>query len=464
MMDREKTCRTVAFVSLGCAKNTVDSEKMLAQIAQAGFAIVGQAEDRGFCRADIVVVNTCGFIAPAIRESLNVIRRIVRQKVTAGIKKIVVVGCLSQRFGERLFNLAKGIDAVVGLAQRDNIAQILAEVLSEHGPRHYLGRERATAGDDAGRLRINPVHWVYLRISEGCNRRCSFCTIPSIRGRFHSKPVDMILAEARELARSGAVELNIIGQDTTYYGRDLKEANALPRLLRRLEQVESLKWIRLLYAHPAGIDEPLIEMIADSRKVLHYLDIPLQHISDRILRSMRRGSTHRQIIRLIERLRAAVPDVVLRTTLIVGYPGESDSEFEELLEFVKWARFDALGAFPFYGEPGTKAAELPDQIPDKIKRQRLNRLMLTQQKIAFARNRSRIGSRLVCLVDQVESNGTATARFYGQAPEVDSICLIRKCKAKPGRFINANVTGTRDYDLVVEQVRTGGQVHQKNGG
>ena len=461
MIDREKTCRTVAFVSLGCAKNTVDSERMLAQIAQAGFAIVGQAEDREFCRADIVVVNTCGFIAPAIRESLSVIRRIVRQKVSARIKKVVVVGCLSQRFGARLFDLAKGIDAVVGLAERDNIAQILAEVLSVGGPRCYLGGARPTTSDDTDRLRINPVHWAYLRISEGCNRRCSFCTIPSIRGRFHSKPVDMILTEARELARSGAVELNVIGQDTTYYGRDLKEANALPRLLRRLEQVESLKWIRLLYAHPAGIDEALIETIATSRKVLHYLDIPLQHISDRILQSMRRGCTHRQIIRLIERLRGEIPDVVLRTTLIVGYPGESDSEFEELLDFVKWARFDALGAFPFYGEPGTKAAELSDQITDKIKRQRLNRLMLTQQKIAFARNRSRIGSRLVCLVDQIHPDGGGVARFYGQAPEVDSICAIRKCAAQAGQFIDANVTGTQDYDLVVEQVRTGGQARHK---
>jgi ribosomal protein S12 methylthiotransferase len=255
------------------------------------------------------------------------------------------------------------------------------------------------------------------------------------------------------LVSAGAVELNVIAQDTTYYGRDLKIKDGLSALVRELEQIADLAWIRLMYLYPAGIDGKLIETIASSEKVVHYLDIPVQHVSNNILESMRRADTRDGLGRLIEGLRRAMPDIVLRTTLLVGFPGETDRQFEELLDFVKWAEFDALGCFKFYPESGTAAAEMPAQVPDKVKQQRLDELMLTQQRIAFAKNENRLGSKLTCLADSVDGEGSCRGRFYGQAPDIDSLCIIKNCSARPGQFIDTKVVGTKDYDLLVEPVR-----------
>jgi ribosomal protein S12 methylthiotransferase len=261
------------------------------------------------------------------------------------------------------------------------------------------------------------------------------------------------------LVSAGAVELNIIAQDTTYYGRDLKQKNALSSLLEELEKIDNLVWIRLMYSYPAGIDDKLIETIAAGKKTVPYIDMPIQHINERVLRDMRRPDTREGICSLVERLRSAIPHIVLRTTLIVGFPGETESQFNELIEFVKWAEFDALGCFTFYPEAGTPAANMPGQLPDKVKQERVEELMINQQKIAFARNRMRIGSTLTCLVDSVQpqsagrlSAGAARGRFYGQAPDIDSICIIKNCSANPGQFVNVKVVGTKDYDLVVEQL------------
>jgi ribosomal protein S12 methylthiotransferase len=317
-----------------------------------------------------------------------------------------------------------------------------------------------------------------LRVSEGCSHRCSFCTIPAIRGPFRSKPPEIVLAEAQELVASGAVELNVIGQDTTLYGRDLKIKDGLASLLREMESIAGLSWIRVLYAYPTAITEALIETIAARENVVHYLDIPLQHASDKVLQAMRRPDTRESLLRLIEKLRTAMSDIVLRTTLIVGFPGETQREFAELLEFVKWARFDALGAFPFFPEAGTPAATFPDQVPDEVKQARLEELMLTQQEIAFAKNRERIGSHLMCLVDSLDSPGAQSetvnrsrqtrkrtrrkqreagvsqgrGRFYGQALDIDSLCLIENCAAAPGEFVEVRVVGAEGYDLRVEQI------------
>jgi ribosomal protein S12 methylthiotransferase len=307
-------------------------------------------------------------------------------------------------------------------------------------------------------LLITPGHWAYLRISEGCNHRCSFCTIPAIRGRFRSKPPQLVLAEAEELVSAGVVELNLIAQDTTFYGRYLKLIDGLAELLADLEKIPSLVWIRLMYSYPTGISEKLIETIAGSEKIVHYLDIPLQHISDDILRSMRRPDTKDRLRKLIEDLHSAIPDIVLRTTIIVGYPGETDRHFNEVLDFVRWARFDALGCFRFYPEAGTAAAEMPDQVPDEIKQQRLDELMLCQQEIAFEKNRSLVHSEITCLVDSVDSEFLAEGRYYGQAPEIDSLCLIetgnrrKKHPVLPGKFVRTKVIGTKDYDLIVEPI------------
>lgn len=442
---------TVGFIALGCPKNIVDSEKMLAEIAQAGFLITTEPEN-----ADVVVINTCGFIAPAKAEALEAIKHAVACKAGGTVKKVIVAGCLPERLGRQLFSEADGIDAIVGLGQRDAIARIIRKTLASHRRAAYLEHScpgiREAGLDDRARLLIGPGHWAYLRISEGCNHRCSFCTVPAIRGRFRSKPQELILAEAAELVSAGVAELNVVAQDTTYYGRDLKTKNALPCLLKKLENISDLAWVRLMYAYPAGISEALVETLATSEKIVHYLDMPIQHINNKILKDMRRPDTKERICSLIDKLRSAIPDIVLRTTLIVGFPGETDQEFAELLEFVKMAEFDALGCFKFYPESGTPAAEMPGQIPDRIKRQRVKELMLTQQKIVFANNKKRLGGKLTCLVDSIGAGDTGQGRFYGQAPDIDSLCLIKSCSAKPGEFISTKVVDTKDYDLVVEQI------------
>lgn len=459
MTQRGKKLETVGFVALGCPKNAVDSEKMLGEIAQAGYVITDDAE-----RADVVVINTCGFIAPAKAEALEAIRRMVECKRAGTVRRVIVAGCLPQRLGRELFGEAEGIDAIVGLARREEIARIIGKTLASKRPAAYLGRaeqagedrlaqrpeECLDVPDDRVRLRISPAHWAYLRISEGCNHRCSFCTIPAIRGRFRSKPRELVLAEAAELVSAGAVELNIIAQDTTYYGRDLRIKHALAVLLGELERIEGLKWIRLMYSYPAEIDGRLIDTIAGSKKIVHYIDVPVQHISTEILKSMRRPDTKEQIYGLIEKLRSVISDIALRTTLIAGFPGETDGQFEELLEFVKWAEFDALGCFKFYPESGTAAAEMPGQVPEQVKERRVEGLMLTQQKIAFAKNEMRMGTTMTCLVDSVDAQGTGKGRFYGQAPDIDSVCIIENCSAAPGRFVDTKVIGTKDYDLIVK--------------
>ncbi|MCK5175987.1 MAG: 30S ribosomal protein S12 methylthiotransferase RimO, partial [Planctomycetes bacterium] len=375
---------TVALVALGCPKNIVDSEKMLARIGEGGFVLSGDIYN-----ADIVVINTCGFIAPAKEEAIGEIKEAVRLKEQGSVRKVIVAGCLSQRMGKALADEVDGIDAIVGLSGRDKIDEIIRQTIAAGAsPEHsaaegfYLDESPAEAGDDTGRLLITPEHWAYLRISEGCDRKCAFCTIPAIRGRFRSKPQDLVLAEARELVDNGAVELSIIAQDSNYYRRDMGVKNGLSELLGGLGRIEALMWIRLMYLYPATIDENLIEAIAASEKVLNYIDMPIQHINDDILKSMNRADRKDKTVGLIENLRRAMDDVVLRTTIIVGFPGETDGQFEELLDFVRWAKFDALGCFTFYPETGTSAADMPGQVPDEVKQHRSETLMLAQQEIA----------------------------------------------------------------------------------
>ncbi len=457
MTKKRQKQTTVGFIALGCPKNMVDSERMLAEIVQAGFLLAAEPE-----RADVVVINTCGFIEPAKLESLDAVDQAIENKKRGNVKKVIVTGCLSQRLGAPLLDEAEGIDAVVGLEHRDSIVRVIQDALVSDKPLVFHGPTPETVADDRVRLRIGPAHSAYLRISEGCSHRCSFCTIPAIRGPFRSKPAELVLDEARELAASGVVELNVIGQDTTMYGRDLQLKGALASLLRQIEPIAGLSWIRLMYAYPTGIDEDLIKTIAESGKIVHYLDIPIQHASDRVLKAMRRPDTNAALRGLVEKLRAAMSDIVWRTTVIVGFPGETQADFEELLGFIQWARFDALGAFTYFPEAGTPAAEMSDQIPDEVKQARFDQLMLAQQEIAFARNKDRVGSTLACLVDSCDSpsgraakrgaKSTGRGRFYGQAPDIDSACLIPRCSAQPGQLIQARVVGTQDYDLLVEQL------------
>ena len=448
MAKRKQKVVTVGMVALGCPKNIVDSEKMLAQIGSAGFVLTGDPDN-----AEVVVVNTCGFIAPAKEEALEAIRQAVLQKKTGSVKKVIVAGCLAQRMGEELLDEVEGIDAIVGLGGREKIADVIRNTLdrSNKGPVICMAEAQGPA-DDRERLLITPGHWAYLRISEGCDRKCAFCTIPTIRGRFKSKPGKMVIDEAKELVQNGAVELSIIAQDSNYYGRDLGFSNGLTNLLGKLENIRHLNWIRLMYLYPAGIDNELIETIAASSKITNYIDMPIQHINNDILKAMRRIDRKEKTVSLIEKFRAAMPNVVLRTTIITGFPGETDAQFDELMEFVQWARFDALGCFTFYPEIGTPAADMPDQVPDDVKCGRADRLMAAQQKIAFEKNARRVGSELMCLVDDVDGQGNGVGRFYGQAPHIDSVCFIDNCSAQPGQFVKTKVTRAHDYDLIVEEI------------
>jgi ribosomal protein S12 methylthiotransferase len=445
---RRKKATTVGFIALGCPKNTVDSERMLAEIAEAGLAIASDPD-----RADVVVINTCGFIEPAKVESLDAIRHALQRKRQGHVQRVVVTGCLAERLGKGLLEEAEGVDAVVGLAGRDQISQIITNVIHSRDEAPYTSRYHQVTRTvrDGTRLLIGPQHRAYLRISEGCDRRCSFCTIPAIRGPFRSKSIRSVIDEARQLASAGVKELSLIGQDTTRYLSDRKVQAGLVQLLHRLERIEDLTWIRLMYLFPADVSDGLLDAVAVSHKVVHYLDIPVQHVNSRILRAMRRPNSSARLMHLIERIRRIIPDAVLRTTVIAGFPGETEAEFNELLQFIQWANFDALGCFRFYPEPGTPAAELPGQVADSVKEERVDRVMTVQQPIAFAKQEARIGTRLTCLVDEDTGKGTGRGRFYGQAPEVDSVCLIRDCTASPGQFIRARVIGTRDYDLVVRQ-------------
>ncbi len=438
---------TIGFVALGCPKNVVDSERMLAEIVEGGFLLAADP-----AQADVVVINTCGFIEPAKVESLEAIRQAIENKRSGNVQRVIVAGCLSQRLGSQLVEEASGIDAVVTLEERDRIVPIIQQTLAEHSVKVYGGSPSITMTDDRNRLRIGPAHSAYLRISEGCNHQCSFCTIPAIRGPFRSKPMELVLDEARELVRSGVVELNLIGQDTTRYGQDLTMKAGLVKLLDELQKIRNLRWIRLLYAYPTGITDELIETMTRSKKIVRYLDIPIQHVNNEVLKAMRRPDTNESLRRLVERLRGAMSDIVLRTTLIVGFPGETDRQFGELLDFLRDMRFDAVGAFTFYPEAGTPAASLPAQIPDSLKQTRLDELMRTQQGIAFARNEARMGSELTCLVDSCADDGTAVGRFYGQAPEIDSVCLIADGAVTPGQFVEGRVVGTEGYDLRIERI------------
>ncbi len=434
-----KVAPKVAIVSLGCPKNLVDSEKLLAHLAEGG-CIVGAPMDD----ADVVIVNTCGFIAPAITESLEVIDEARRLKDAGKVRRIVVAGCLVNRAGESLFAQAEGIDAIVGVNDRDSI---LSAVLA--GDRvSRISASPARPVSDAGRFRLTPAHTAYLRIAEGCSRRCTFCTIPSIRGPFRSKRPVRALDEARELLADWAVELNVIAQDTTNYGRDLGPNTSLPNLLRKLDKLDGVEWVRLLYAYPQGFDDDLIDAIASCEHVVPYVDMPLQHISDPVLKRMGRHVTRKQIERLLVKLRQRIDGLVLRTTFITGFPGETRKDSEELLAFVRDYDFEAVGVFPYYPEPDTPAAKLPNRPAKATALRRLEKLMLTQQDIAFAANEASIGKSVRVLVDGTEAGGATIGRHYGQAPDIDSLCILTE-PVEPGQFVTGTIVETDGYDLVV---------------
>jgi ribosomal protein S12 methylthiotransferase len=444
-MTRRRDNPRVCLVSLGCPKNLVDSERMLAILAEGGCLVGAPME-----ASDVVVINTCAFIDAAMREAWDVIGQAIDLKKSGSVRRVVVAGCLPSRHGRSVQADEGEIDAVLSVANRD---EILSAVIGK-GSFARLDDCGLTPPDDRGRFRLTPPHTAYLRISEGCSRGCTYCTIPSIRGRLRSKPPRLVLAEAEELAAAGAVELNVIAQDTTAYGEDFppplrsRGGRELAGLLARLDEIDGVEWIRLLYTYPRSFGDELVEALVACRHVVPYVDIPLQHISDGVLRRMGRGVGRGEVECLLRRLRPAVPRIAVRTTFIVGFPGETEREFDELLEFVETTRFDALGVFEFSPEEGTPAAEMPEQVAPALKAERAERIMLAQQAIAFEANARMIGRTIDVLVDGGDGHGGAIARHAGQAPDIDSVCLL-SAPAEAGTFVRASVTASDGYDLVV---------------
>jgi ribosomal protein S12 methylthiotransferase len=441
---------TYAFVSLGCPKNLVDSERMLGRLAQDGYTLTAEADG-----ADVVVVNTCGFIEPARQESLAVIREMLALKEQGRVGAVVVAGCLAQRKKEELFEEVPGVDHIVGVFGREEITQVVDRALAQrHEQRSLFRPAPVKALEDTARLRITPRHYAYLKISEGCDRLCTFCAIPGMRGKHVSKPIEEVLREARELAADGVRELIVVAQDTTYYGLDLYGKVRLAELLRELDRVDGLEWIRILYAYPIHFTDELIETLAGARKIIPYLDLPLQHINDRVLRRMQRRVNRASTEELLQRLRRAIPNLTLRTTFIVGFPGETEAEFEELAAFVRAQRFERAGVFPYSFEPGTPATRLDGHWPEEVKQQRRARLMEVQQEVALDWSRQQKGRELEVIIDgpDPEVPNHVLARSHADAPDIDCVVRVKGKGLRAGDLVRVKVTTADDYDLVARAI------------
>jgi ribosomal protein S12 methylthiotransferase len=445
--------KTFAFVSLGCPKNLVDSERMLGKLAQDGYALTPDADG-----ADVVVVNTCGFIEPARQESLTVIREMLALKEQGRVGAVVVAGCLAERKKDALLQEVPGVDHIVGVFGREEIAQVVDRATSQCTEQRSLFRPAPVrALDDTARLRITPRHYAYLKISEGCDRLCTFCAIPGMRGKHVTKPVEEVVREARELAADGVRELIVVAQDTTYYGLDLYGRVRLAELLRELDAVDGLEWIRLLYAYPMYFTDELIDTIAGLKKVLPYLDMPLQHINDRCLRRMQRRVNRQSTEELIGKLRRGIPNLAMRTTFIVGFPGETDAEFEELVAFVRASRFERVGVFPYSLEPDTPAARLDSHLPEAVKQERRDRLMEAQQEVAFGWSRRQVGRELDVIIDgpDPEVPNHALGRSHADAPDIDGLVRVKGKRLRAGDIVRAKVIGADGYDLAARAVGAG---------
>ena len=437
---------TFSFVSLGCPKNLVDSERMLGLLAADGYVLVPDAQ-----KADLVIINTCGFIDAARQESLGVIREMLDRKRAGEIKGVVVAGCLAERQKEELLEEVPEVDQVVGVFGREEIARVADRIMGDlHEQRTVFRPAPVRAQEDRARLRITPRHLAYLKVSEGCDRLCTFCAIPSMRGKHVTKPIEQVIDEARELAADGVRELNLVAQDMTYYGVDLYGRPRLADLLRELDQVEGIDWIRVLYNYPSFFTDELYEVLGSASKVVPYLDMPLQHINDRMLKMMNRRHTRAETEAIIARLREGVPGLVLRTTFIVGFPGETEAEFEELLAYVEATRFERLGVFPYSLEPDTPAAKLPGHLPEEVKAERRDRIMAAQQAIAFAFNRGLVGRRLDVLLDGPAPGveDLWVGRTFADAPDVDGVTFVQGRHLEPGDLVACQIIEAEGYDLI----------------
>jgi ribosomal protein S12 methylthiotransferase len=439
---------TFSIISLGCPKNLVDAERLAAALERAGYRLELKPE-----RAELILVNTCGFIEDARQESLDTISEMSRHKQTGSCRGLVVTGCLSQRYPRSLWDQMSAVDAFLGIGGQNDIVSVCDRILDGTGERPCLVRNPDTLTEETiPRRQLTLPHSAYLKIADGCDNRCSYCAIPVIRGRFRSRKMEVLLDEARRMADRGVKELNLIAQDTTFYGADLFGEPRIAELLQRLCDIDGLRWIRLLYTHPAHYDDRLIDIVAREEKICKYLDLPLQHVCDDLLTSMNRRITRARIEELIERLRSRIPKLTLRTTFIVGLPGETEEHFGQLMEFIHRHRFEKLGAFSYSPEEDTAAAGM-DRRPRKgVADRRLDQLLRLQQQISLEHNRNMAGEEIEVLVD-APLNGqewNAVGRTQAEAPEIDGVVYLRGQHVDPGDLVNAQVTGFAEYDLFAE--------------
>jgi ribosomal protein S12 methylthiotransferase len=439
--------KTVRMISLGCPKNLVDSEVMLGLLKEKGWT--PSATDD----AQVVIINTCGFIREAKEESIETILTLAAAKEDGRVQKLVVTGCLPQRYGRELLRELPEVDFFVGTGEFHRIADLL-----DRSARGKLRRKQWIDSPEflydhrSPRIHTSPPGSIYLKVSEGCANFCSYCVIPRIRGRLRSRPISSILKEAEQAASRGVKEINLIAQDITAYGKDRKDGANLVRLLKGLAKVEGIRWIRLLYAHPARLTEELVHVIRDEEKVCKYLDLPIQHVEEGILKAMNRRPLKKRMPDLIDWIRREVPGVILRTSLIVGFPGETEQSFRRLLEFVQEAQFDRLGVFSYSPEEGTPAAALKDQVQDRIKLSRSRQIMRLQKKISLKKQKAWVGSQVPVLVERPGGSPDLPweGRTQGQAPEVDGVTFLTRGRARAGEMVNVRILNAEAYDLFGE--------------
>jgi len=448
--------KKVGFVSLGCPKNLVDSEVMMGQLSQAGYEITNNAEE-----AETVVVNTCGFIELAKQESIDAILEATRLKADGKAKRVVVAGCLVERYRDDLMKELPEVDAFIGTSQVNEILKAADEKFDARNlALSPIGNKTATYlyDFDTPRLRATESHTAFIKIAEGCDRPCAFCSIPSMRGSFRSRRFGSIIEEARNLAKQGVKEVVLIAQDSSRYGEDLGEVDALAALIRALGEIDDIEWVRVMYAYPTHISDAFLAALAETPKAVKYLDMPLQHASRNVLKLMKRGGTRESLEKLIRRVRERVPGIAIRTTFITGFPGETDEDFEELIKFVQNCRFDNLGVFTYSDEEGTPAFDLPNKVDPKIAKQRRNRLMKEQAKISKQLNKSKIGNTYKVMFEGLsqESDLLFQGRLEGQTQEIDGYILINdipeKFEPRIGEIYDVRITEAHEYDLVGEIV------------
>jgi len=437
--------KKVGMVSLGCPKNTVDSERVLGDLTASGYDLTPDEKD-----AEIIIVNTCGFIESAKKESVEAILDMARNKAEGKCKKLIVTGCLAERHTQELLDEIPEIDYMLGVGQYPQLKNILEG--DNFINRNHVATPAEYYESYTDRLLTTAFYTAYLKISEGCSNRCAFCIIPQMRGPMRSRSPESILAEAESLAQRGVKEFNIISQDTTMYGFDLALKDGLTRLLKDMAKINGLQWIRLLYCYPTFLNSNLIDYMAAEEKLCRYVDVPLQHTHNEILKKMKRQETEDGVRKMLDELRFKIPDIALRTTFITGFPGETDEHFKHMLRFLCEIEFDHVGIFTYSDEEGTAAFDYPDRVPEEVKIERKNILMECQKNIVLRKNQEKVGHIKHVLVEgfDAQENYIMTGRLTSQAPDIDGQVILEKCEAEPGEIISVSITSAADYDLVAE--------------